>query len=111
MARQLLELEPGDPRQVDHVDMDKLNNRRSNLRLATHAENQQNRRAYRGSSSRFRGVCWNARRRRWRANAFLDGKQMQIGEFRGEREAAEAIEAVRLARMPFAMPDPALLYG
>ena len=47
-------------RMVDHVNGDKLDNRRENLRLATSSENQANRRAVRGAS-KFKGVTWQKR--------------------------------------------------
>lgn len=43
--------------QIDHCDGDRLNNRATNLRLATHAENAQNRVAYRTNKSGYLGVC------------------------------------------------------
>lgn len=49
---------------VDHLDGDGLNNQRSNLRLGTNAQNQQNRRVSHGAS-RFKGVSWNKRISRW----------------------------------------------
>jgi hypothetical protein len=42
MHRQILGLKSGDRHQVDHINRDKLDNRRQNLRLVTQAENNQN---------------------------------------------------------------------
>ena len=70
-----------DPRQVDHIDGDGLNNRRSNLRWATHAENQRNSRRAVTNTSGFKGVHWHARDRRWLAQIMLDGRRLHLGYF------------------------------
>jgi hypothetical protein len=93
--------------QVDHIDRDGLNNRRSNLRVVTHAENMQNRVSH-GGSSRYRGVSWDRTVRRWKAQAMIAKKQHNLGHFESERDAAIAAATFRAAHMPFARPDPAL---
>ncbi len=77
--------------QVDHIDGDGLNNQRSNLRLVTQAQNQQNRRTPRGTS-RFKGVSWRKNQQRWRATIKLDGKTKELGNFQNETEAARAYD-------------------
>lgn len=57
LHRAVLNLLPGDPRQGDHIDGRRLNNRRSNLRIVTPAENAQNRPSRPGTSSR-KGACF-----------------------------------------------------
>lgn len=108
MHRQILGLKPGDP-MTDHRNRDKLDNRRANLRTATNAESQQNLPAYGGSISRFRGVTWSRRDRQWRAGVKIGGKQVNLGAFDSETDAARVAEAYRREHMPFAEPDPALL--
>jgi len=44
--------------QVDHIDNDKLNNLKSNLRLCNHSENMINRPAHNNSKSKFKGVVF-----------------------------------------------------
>lgn len=105
LHRFLLEPPPG--LEVDHRNGNGLDNRRQNLRLATHAENAQNV-AARGGTSRFRGVTFVASRRRWRARVRLAGRFHHIGYFADEIDAARAADAYRREHMPFAQPDPAL---
>jgi hypothetical protein len=101
MHRDVLGLLPGDPRQADHINRDRLDNRRGNLRIVTRAEQAQNLTSYRGSSSRFRGVSWNRERRKWRATARLSGKIHFLGDFDDEAAAGDAAAAFRRQHMPF----------
>lgn len=94
---------------VDHINGDGLDNRRANLREATHAQNMQNRKKHRHGRSRFRGVTWNGSRNVWRAQVTLDKRRHNLGSYRDEEQAARAVEAFRRQMMPFAEPDPALL--
>lgn len=80
---------------VDHVDGDGLNNRRNNLRVCTVGQNCYNLRTQRGGTSRFRGVYWS--RGAWRAQ-IRDGRQIYLGTFTTEREAAEAHDAAARER-------------
>lgn len=100
LHRVIMGLAPEDPRKVDHVSGDTLDNRRANLRLATTAQNAQNQ-GSRGGSSRHRGVTWDRARGKWLASAMLDGKRTTIGRFVTEDEAAEAASAWRAEHMPF----------
>jgi len=78
---------------VDHRNNDGLDNRRSNLRLATHSQNQCNKRKT-GSktSSRFRGVYFDKRRMLWQAYIRYNGKRIYLGKFDDEIEAARAYD-------------------
>lgn len=89
--------------ECDHINRDRLDNRRSNLRVCTHAENMQNRPTHRNGKSRFRGVYWASHANRWRAQARLDGKFYHIGYFADEEEAAQAASRWREQNMPFAV--------
>ena len=57
LHRFILQLPPRIP-QVDHRDCDGLNNRRSNLRLASNSQNAQNSRISSYNTSRYKGVDW-----------------------------------------------------
>lgn len=85
--------------QIDHRDGDGLNNRRKNLRIATSTQNKQaKRRKPNGCSSRFRGVYWNTRKKKWLAQIYkrIDGvsKRFYAGSFTSEIEAAHAYDTL-----------------
>lgn len=103
MHREILGLARGDARTVDHISMDRLDNRRANLRVTTFAENMQNRRSQRGSSSKFRGVSFNKAAGRWEAYAETGGVKQSLGLYAKEDEAAAVASNYRAAHMPFAM--------
>jgi hypothetical protein len=86
---------------VDHVSHNGLDNRRSNLRFATSAQNNGNRRMRRRGSSQYKGVCRD--RGRWTVAIVRDGKVRQLGRFLSEADAARAYDAAaREAFGPFA---------
>ena len=88
--------------EVDHVNRDPLDNRRANLRLATHADNGQNVTPQRDATSRYRGVHWHRQRGYWVASAKANGRRVHLGIFDDEAEAAQAAAAFRAANMPYA---------
>lgn len=86
MHRVILGLEPGDKRHGDHANRDTLDNRRLNLRIATHAQNMWNQTTPRHNSSGFKGVYWHKKRGLWMARLGVNGKIV----FLGYRDSAEA---------------------
>jgi len=96
---------------VDHRNHDTLDNRSSNLRLATHSQNtcnKQNKRA--GCSSQYRGVSFDRKRKYWNVQVVLEGKYVFFGRYKSESEAARAYdEAARKYHGEFArlnFPEP-----
>lgn len=89
MHREIMGLEHGDPLEVDHVDRDPLNNRRSNLRVVTRWENEGNH-DFSASSSQKIGVCFDSRLRKWKAQGSLDGAYVYLGIYETEEAAVLA---------------------
>ncbi len=70
------------PEFVDHIDGDKTNNRIENLRAATRAQNQHNRRVRHDSVSGSKNVRWDKKAAKWRVVMRLtQHKQQHIGFF------------------------------
>jgi HNH endonuclease/AP2 domain len=78
--------------EVDHIDGNKLNNQRSNLRPVTHQQNIFNAGRHRDSSSQYKGVSYDPIRGKWRAQIMVDGRGIFIGRFPEERFAAYAYD-------------------
>lgn len=76
---------------VDHINGDTLDNRRCNLRICTHAENMRNYRPKKlSTSSVYKGVTWEKDRKRWRAQIKFSQKNIKLGSFENEEDAAIA---------------------
>jgi hypothetical protein len=81
-------------RLVDHKNGKTLDNRRSNLRLATHSQNMCNKpKTSSKTTSRFRGVYFDKRKGKWAAKIQINGKCIWLGYFDTEIEAAKAYDA------------------
>ena len=79
--------------QTDHKDRNGLNNQRSNLRPATTSQNHGNMPKFRGTyTSQFKGVYWHKKARKWRAQIGVNSKQIHLGWFTDEIEAAKAYD-------------------
>ncbi len=91
MHREIMKMPPGI--ETDHKNHNGLDNQKKNLRCATRAENGQNRCIQkRPKSSRHKGVCWCRRDGKWRAQIKLNGRQIWLGHFNSEIEAALAYD-------------------
>lgn len=88
MHRLILGLSSDDERMPDHKDRNGLNNQRSNLRIATRTQNLQNSGA-RGAS-KYKGVSWDGTKKWHKARICVNGKIMNLGNFKNEADAAMA---------------------
>lgn len=83
-------MEPSNGVFIDHIDRDKLNNTRENLRFATHSQNNQNKQKRKNSTSKFIGVSFRRDKNLWRARICIDKINISLGYFKIEAEAARA---------------------
>jgi len=106
LHREILGLKRGDKLCADHIDRNRLNNRRDNLRVVVDAENHQNLSSHRNSASRYRGVHRHGQRNKWRArvNVGPAGNSKIVFDklFDDEDEAGAAVAEARRQHMPYA---------
>jgi len=75
---------------TDHINGDKLDNRAENLRVCSASENQMNSEKNKNSSSKYKGVSFYKRDEKWQAGIMLNRKDIYLGRFTSEIEAAKA---------------------
>jgi hypothetical protein len=76
---------------IDHITNQRENN--SQLRLCLSRDNTRNRKkdeAEGKTSSSFKGVSWDSRNKKWKAQICVDYKATNLGRFLSEKEAAQA---------------------
>lgn len=83
-------LNPPKGKQVDHINRDSLDNRRSNLRLASHTQNIRNASLSSRNSSGFIGVSFSGHWGKWVSSIKADGDTYVMGGFSCRIEAAIA---------------------
>lgn len=84
-------------RMTDHENGDRLDNRRTNLRLATASQNNANSKD-RPRRSRFRGVYWHNPSNKWVAQVSVGGQPRHLGLFANEVKAARAYDRAAYER-------------
>lgn len=87
-------MSPPDDMEIDHIDNDGLNNRKSNLRIVSRAQNRYNARPNfnKTGTSKFKGVSWQRDENKWLVQIQLGHKTIHIGRFKDEIEAARAYD-------------------
>jgi hypothetical protein len=95
MHHDVLSVEPGCL--IDHINGNGLDNRRSNLRPCTHAENSRNSRKHRSLTSQYKGVSWSVSHNRWQVFIRSGGSNQHLGNFKSEIDAALAYNKAAMA--------------
>jgi hypothetical protein len=96
MHRVVVGLEYRDKKQLDHINHNGLDNRRSNLRICDYAANQHNRKIRGTGTSQYKGVDLIAGRKKWRARICKQYRTYELGEFASEKEAAAAYDGAAI---------------
>jgi hypothetical protein len=78
---------------VDHINMDSLDNRRSNLRIVTRGESQRNTRPAKGRDVKgVYAIRRKGRSLRWRAEYWMDGKHRYLGQYENREDAVKVVK-------------------
>lgn len=80
------------PNEVDHINQVRTDNRISNLREVTRAENMRNKKRYKNNMSGASGVYWHVQHRKWYADVGVNGKHVFVGLFSSKHDAQKARE-------------------
>lgn len=90
-------MSPTSKQEVDHINRDGLDNRRSNLRICTHSQNSCNqRKRITPASSKYKGVDWYPKYSKWRCRITINRKMKDQGYYLTEEEAARAYDKAAL---------------
>lgn len=76
--------------ETDHIDGNTFDNRKSNLRICTKAENQRNAKLRKDSTTGLKGILWHRARKRWIARIRHNGKSIHLGTFINKDDARKA---------------------
>ena len=97
---------------VDHINGERLDNRKANLRLCDNAESNWNKPIIRKGGSRYRGVSWHKRAEKWITQTNHRGEYHYMGLHRYETIAALAYDCyVRARRAQYAVTNFTTLWS
>ena len=90
MHREILGLpRKSDGRCGDHINHQTIDNRRSNIRIATRSQNLQNQLIRSNNTSGYKGVSYHKPSRKWLAHIGINGRLRHLGGYSTREEAAE----------------------
>lgn len=78
------------PNLVDHINLDRSDDRWCNLRKATRTQNGANRPVHTNNALGMKGVCYEASRKKYKAYIMVCGRTMNLGRFNTAEEAQAA---------------------
>ncbi|MFA7100704.1 MAG: HNH endonuclease [Bacilli bacterium] len=90
MHRQILSCPKG--LEIDHKDLNPLNNQKSNLRICTGSQNCMNRLPRKNTSSKYKGVSWMKRNKKWIAYVCINRITIYLGIYNSESNAAKVYD-------------------
>lgn len=83
-------MSPPDNKQIDHINGNKLDNRRSNLRICSINENRYNQGPLKSNTSGYKGVSWHIHSKKWIARITVNGNRKFLGYFANKKDAGHA---------------------
>lgn len=76
--------------QVDHIKHKNYDNRKSQLRIVTNAQNSMNRTIQSNNTSGVTGIYWDEKKQRWCVEIMINQKKIYIGVFENFNDAVKA---------------------
>ena len=83
-------MNPSNNECIDHINRDKLDNRKCNLRICTQAQNSYNHNIRSNNKSGVVGVCWSNTYKLWIAYIGFENKRIKLGKFSSLEDAIKA---------------------
>lgn len=90
-------MKPSDGLEVDHINGNRADNRRCNLRACTRRQNRRNAKLSKNNTSGFKGVSFYRRDGTYEAYIKINHRKHRIGYFKDKIEAARAYDTAALA--------------
>ena len=81
---------------TDHINQNRLDNRKINLRNSDKRKNMINSKIPKNNSSGFKGTSWSKRRNKWRTYITSNGKQIYLGDFKNKEDSVFARKKAEL---------------
>lgn len=91
-----------DSMETDHIDNNKLNNQRQNLRIATSSQNKFNMPKSPNNTSGYKGVNWSKDHKKWRVAMQINKEFIHVGYFLNKNDAYKAyLKATKIYQRNF----------
>jgi predicted nucleotide-binding protein len=78
--------------EIDHINRDGCDNRRSNLRICNRSQNNMNKTKYKNNTSNFKCVSFDKKRNKWKAYTKFNNRSIFIGYYSTPEDAALAYD-------------------
>lgn len=83
-------MNPSSTEEIDHIDGNRLNNQKSNLRICSSSQNKMNIGPRKDNKSGLKGVSLHKKTNKWGVRIMVEGKYKHIGLFLNKEDAAIA---------------------